>query len=220
MLQVSQLIGFGVGQPDASSVFTDSMVSGSDTVPYTFTNRAIGVAAPGRRIVVGVGLHNGTGAAISSLTIGGVPATQLVTVQHPSSWGMAAIFILQVDAGTTATIVINCSAANRVGVSVWAVYDLLSETPTDTGTSTADPETDTLNIAAGGVALGIATVESNTGVTYSWTGLTERFDSAMELNDRASGASLDFAAAQTALSITADPSSSFYSAAMALVSLR
>lgn len=194
----------------ATITATDNAVDTSDASTYTFTNRAIGTALTNRLIIVGVHGVNVTAArTISSLTIGGAGATQVAFSQTSGSGVFfdVGIYALRVDAGTTASIVVNWSAAQlRTGIGVWAANGVNSATATATASSAANPLSTTLNISAGGVALGYAAVSEAGGVpTYTWSGLTEAFDQTVEPNSSHTGASLAFAAAQTGLTITATP---------------
>lgn len=215
------------GLPDASISYRTTETQDSAATTYTFTSKDIGTAATGRRIIVGV---IGSGAAsrtISSVTVGGNAATAINFVEGSvtGAFLQSAIYIIQVDAGTTATVVVTFSAgSNRCGIGVWAAYGLQSSSATATGTSVANPQTASLNISAGGVALGAAqTFDNQTLTGYAWTNLTENFDGLAGTNQVAlSGASAAFAAAQTSLALTATPQgmTSFDAGAAAFASFR
>lgn len=198
------------GLPDASISYRTTETQDSAATTYTFTSKDIGTAATGRRIIVGV---IGSGAAsrtISSVTVGGNAATAINFVEGSGTGAFlqSAIYIIQVDAGTTATVVVTFSAGNnRCSVGIWAAYDLQSSTATATGTSVANPQTASLNISAGGIAIGVANGFDNNALTgYSWTNLTENFDGLFASNQIAhSGASAAFVTAQTSLALTATP---------------
>lgn len=196
---------------DATISNTLNTTGGTGT-SSTYTNAAIGTAAVGRRVIVGITSGKATGAyTITGVTIGGNAAAQVKT--ETASGGGATvvtdIWILQVDTGTTATIVVSYSASvTAAAVSVWAAYDLTSSTATDTGNSTANPMTDTLNISAGGVAVGMLSNFASGGLpSHTWVGLSERVDLAAAVGAFEAYSSADgtFAAAQTGLTITATP---------------
>lgn len=208
-LAVNQLIGFGARRAAASAtasiVYVTNAVNAGNASSYTFTATSIGTAASDRIIVVAVG----TGVAsqtVSSLTIGGVSATQQVT---RSSSETASLHTLAVAAGTTADIVVTLSAScDFCGIAVWAMYGVTSATATHTSTSASDPGALSLNISAGGVAVAYQ-IHRAGAETFTWTNATENFDALVESAIAYhSGASDAFASAQTGLAITGDPSTS------------
>jgi hypothetical protein len=201
MFMATHLIGFGAGGSVVTLSFTDSSVDASNLTTYTFSTQALGTAASDRRIVVGAGSSSAAGTTVSSVTVGGIAATQLATAGTGN--GIAALWIASVPTGTTGDVVVTFSQAqSRAGIGVWALYGAAAAA-FDTGTSTADPMTDTLNVPASGAAIGYFAGNDNTSAT--WTNLTENFDEAQESTITQSGASATFAAAQTALAITATP---------------
>lgn len=220
MLTMTELAGFAgtPAGPPATVVNTASASSTSDLTSYSFAAQSLGTAAAGRRIVVGVTTADNSANSISSVSIGGVAATPVVAAQNGTSC-LAGLFILQVDAGTTATIdVVFANATFRCGIGIWAVYDLQSSAATDTGSSAADPMTDTLDIQAGGVAIGVATAFTIASVV--WTNLTENYDAVIESGVGHSGACAAFATAQTGLSITCDANAATTSAELVMAAFR
>jgi hypothetical protein len=193
------------GGSDATISFTDSSVQSGAATTFTFSTQAFGSADATRIVVVGTASEdNGaTDANITSMTIGGVAATQIVqatnSTEHVEIWAAA------VPTGTTGDVVINYSAdAFSVGIGVWALYNA-QITNTDEGTDTdSNPATFALDIAAGGVALACVCQRSNTNPTFTWTNLTENYDEFVVTSDTwMTGASAAFASAQTNLSIEA-----------------
>lgn len=164
--------------------FTANAVQDSVLTTYTFASQAIGTAFVGRRIVVGVGAINAASRTISSVTIGGIAATQVAFVEGSGGGAFvpSGLFIAQVDTGTTASVVVTYSAAaNRCGIGVFALSNMTTNTASDSGTSTANPETKTLAVPSGGVAIGYAAVFQSAGTpTFGWSGVTERFDQILE----------------------------------------
>ena len=227
MLQVNHLVGFGgTGSRPATATKTDDSIDVTNTDVYTFSAQTLGTIARGRRIVVGVMGSNGSTTTIDSVTVAGNAAVQLVQAEGigGGGWTQVALFIIVDEINATGDIIVTFSVANfRCGIGVWAVNNLLSSIATDTGSSTADPQNDTLNISAGGVAIGYSGtyMSGSAGSTHVWTNLTEQFDttfSETEINH--SGASDAFAAAQSALSITCNPSAAITAGAMVLAALR
>lgn len=206
MLRANNLVGFGVGLRPATVTYTDSSASNTDLTTYTFSSLSIGEASTSRHVIVAVLASNSaaTVSTVSTLTVGGVSAS--LAKRATATNGIAEIWIAAVPTGATGNVVVTFNAGNnRASVGVWAAYNLLSATATDSDESNADPGVISIDVQAGGIL--VAGVYSSTGtVSYTWTNITERFDIVVETSRRASGASLDFAAAQTGLSITADAS--------------
>lgn len=166
----------------ASVSFCTSAVSSTNASSYTFSSQSIGTAATGRRVVVGVSGSRGGTIGVSSVTVGGNSATQLCTVEGTGGGAnqRTALYIITVNTGTTADIVVTFDAtASRAGIGVWAVYDLQSSTPVATATSTTvDPYTSgSLSHNAGGVGIYHAYTYYSGGLpTHTATNATERFD--------------------------------------------
>ena len=193
--------------PDATVVFTDSSVDGTDGTVFTFTTQSIGTAASNRKIVVSVSMAAaGAGRSVSTLTVGGISATLLVADTSSGGTEQTELWQADVPTGTTATIVVTWTGGSvaRTGIGVWAVYNAASSA-SDTGNRDSGAAQDmTLNITipAGGVAISAA--GSGTSATYTWTNLTEDFDETIESSTTQSGASDAFATLQTEITITAD----------------
>ncbi len=172
-----------------SCSFQTSATSGSDASSYTFSSLSFGAAAAARYIVVGIAARATGSQTISSVTIGGVPATQ-VAIQQGSESGnqtTAAMYIAAVPTGTTGAVVVTFSGAMiRCGVSVYRLEDPASATPysTDTGgtTGSGGNSGSALDIPAGGVAIAHAYISFASG------------------NQRQSSASLAVEAAETGYS--------------------
>jgi hypothetical protein len=182
--------------------FTDSSVDGTDLTTYTFSTQALGTASSDRKIVVGTGTVTGGGATVSSITIAGIAATRVE--QQANGQGIAELWQASVPTGTTGDIVVVFSGGvSRAGIGVWAVYNATTSA-FDTGKSTADPLTDTINVPSKGICIGFAI--TNDGTSMTWTNLTEEFDEAEESTIRHSGASLTSENGSSGLTVTATSS--------------
>lgn len=150
-------------------------IDGSTSTAHTFTNLNIGAADPTRFVVIGVAMR--TGGAISSLTIGGNAATALVT-----SGGNAIgshFYGLSVSTGTTATVVVNHGTNSTCLVSSYSLYNLASTTPVSTAlSSNVTPADLSSNTVVDSIVLGLVHQGNSTSTTFTWTGLTERWDEA------------------------------------------
>lgn len=213
MLKTTHLIGFGGSVPDipvATRSYRTSLTTTSFVSPQTYLSVDIGTAADSRRVLVGI-FNRGVGAgssAITSVTIGGVTASILETASASADDKMWT-FIAKVPTGTTANIVVTGSGlGGATAVMVYALYNLVFDDPTDTDKQTlVDPSSVNVDAYAGGVIVGFFyTVPQSTTVT--WTNVTEDVDTVFDSNRTFSAGSAEFATAQTALAITADPASS------------
>jgi hypothetical protein len=195
------------GAPPATvATFVDNAESDGDLTTYTFAGHAIGDAATGRHVLVGIGASGGSGQSdrtISSVTVGGNAATAVGTLVTSTSTTTtyAVLYIIQVDSGTTADIVVTWSdALVSTGIAVWALYNLLSATPTDTATSVTGSNIG-IDVEARGVIVGYNHTQRNAagGSVHTWTNLTERFDEQIDAgnSDSHTGASDAFGAAET-----------------------
>lgn len=201
-----------VGTTNVATVaFTDNEAQESPLSTFTFPDMAIGAVAGGRHVLVAISGRSGnTSTNITSVTIGGITATSVIRAFRGGSGSgenLTAIYIAPVPTGTTATIVVNFNVAfARASVSVYRVVGLMSATATATGNSTATNPTASLNISAGGFAVGSCYSESMT--SFTWTNLTESVDSTTNFNNTYTAAAANFAAAQTGLALTCTPASS------------
>jgi hypothetical protein len=180
MFVATQLIGFAAGGNQPSISFRASNTSGTDGTSFTFAGTDIGAAAANRHVIVGIsGLTDGLAdTTLDSCTVGGISATQQVE-QKNGDGGHAWISIAKVTTGTTADIVFTTAATiARVGIIVWAAYDLLSATARATVGSSGTPAVLDANVLAGDII--VACAFTNAAATMTWTGLTERYDTTIE----------------------------------------
>jgi hypothetical protein len=209
-IELMTLIPFFVparGAPAAVATFVDSTESTGDLTTYTFAGHAIGDAATGRHVLIGIGASGSAGQSdrtISSVTVGGDAATAVGTLVTSTSTATtyAVFYIIQVDSGTTADIVVTWSGdLISTGIGVWALYNLLSATPTDTGTGVLSGTNIGIDAPARGVIVGYAHTQRNGagGATHTWANLSERFDEQIDAgnSDAHTGASDAFGAAES-----------------------
>lgn len=207
-----------VGVTPATISFTDWVADTTDNSTYTFSSRSIGTAAANRYIIVTVQFSDVFTTA-SSVTVGGISAT---FVKRKSGAGATPtdtveIWVASVPTGTTANVVVNTTlGVNNCSIGLWAAYGI-NPTAYATGESVASPPSTTLNIPAGGIAVGIA-ASNDGGNTWTWTGLTEGYDGTSEGPRTVTGAGSAFGAAQSGLTITATPSGTATKPVMALAS--
>jgi hypothetical protein len=191
----------------ATHSFTANSAVNTDATVYTFSSQAIGTAAADRKVVVVTDTAGGSAGTdgVSTLTIGGTSATQIITVTAADHTTSEIWSLNDVSSGTTADIIVTWkSQRNRCGIGVWAVYGA-ADTASDTVSIGNDPEADisttALAIPANGVAIAGHVINSGVLRTVVWGGLTERYDESMgERSD--SGASKEVSTAEPAPTIT------------------
>lgn len=161
-----------------SYTFSAKQEDPADLTTYTFSGYSIG-AAPDvgtRRVVVAI-IHAaaGTNVTMSSVTIGGVTASNIVNdvsgQRHLSAWAA------EVPSGTTADVVATLSASGtRAGCTVYymtgcaASYSARSGANAGTNTSTTSLATGAVTVPSGGVGFAAAWVgaSSPTSGAISW----------------------------------------------------
>lgn len=211
MFQSNHLIGFGAfssdaGAADADCSFVTSAQSTSDATTYTFSSQSFGAEAADRHILNTIAAGAASARTVSSSTIGGVAASELVDFEAHSG-SNAAMIIAAVPTGATGDVVVTFTGGMvRCAVGTYRVTGLNSTTPTGSGTDSTDALSASLNISAGGFAVGVVFSKSSpTGVT--WTNLAEDVETlaaSWETNGNWSSAHENFAAAQTGLALTGD----------------
>lgn len=189
--------------------FLQAASSTSDLTTYTFSSQNLGTAAAGRYIIVAIEARKSgvdTTLLVSSVTVGGVSATiAMQRLVSSTNTNIAALAIAAVPSGTNGNVDVTFSSGMlRCGIQLYRAVDINSSTPHHAVThfnGSTDP-TASLNIPAGGFAIGCATSAASTAAT--WTGLTEDHDSVVESFLTVSSASQQFASAETGRSITCD----------------
>lgn len=200
----------------ASVSLTATTNSASSLTSYSLAAQAIGAASAERVVFVCVGTRN-AGQLASSITIGGISATKAIGATDPSGFNAAEIWYAVVPTGTTATVVINYSVAPpRIGVSVYAAYNLLNGgATTQTGSSSAASPTVSLAPPIHGIA--IAYLFGAAAVTVTWAGLTEDVDAQVSSQNYSSASGIY----QTATSpATATPSGAMTNPIMVMATFR
>ena len=152
------------------------------TSTQTFTSASIGTAAADRLVIVGIviGKDAGTWSAnpVSSVTIGGISATQVGSqiLCEGTTTAALSMFAATVPTGTTANIVLSLAANGVADIVIWNATGLSSTTASDTKSDNATPFTQSLTVPTGGFGIGLAGGETVT--SWTWTNLTERSDAA------------------------------------------
>ena len=226
MLVATQLVGFGVAAsaaPPAAAVFTANSSSAVASSTYSFTSQSLGTAAADRYVVVGVAGQSGSGAvAVSSMTIGGISASQLVSMSETNN--SIEFWIAAVPTGTTGTVTVNWAAQRaRCAIVIWAVTGLVSSVVAGSAQETGFGSTagdGTINVAAGGVALGMTYDGGTANRSWTWSSLTESLDTTFGGGRSYSAANADFTTEQTSLAVSATPSGNTSGGVFGVVVLR
>jgi len=132
----------GAGSARVSTLCANvSHTSVSGSTSDTFTATSICSADPTRVLLIGVGAasSSGTSPTTLSVTVGGVSATSVITLNSGTA-NMLGVFAVPVASGTTATVVVTLTGGTTSsiagGVMIWAVYGLSSTTATATNSGT------------------------------------------------------------------------------------
>lgn len=208
---LTHLVGFGAtaaagGGPATVSyrATVDTGNSYNSAGPKTFSGVDIGTASSDRIVIVGFnGIPPASGRAVSAVTIAGVAAASCCT-GFSDGERVLEFWAAAVPTGATGDIVVTYNNTMfNIAASVWATTGVTSAAATAAGSSSADPGSVSLDISAGGIALGIGGQATN-GPSAAWTNLTEDFDTTVGGVRTVTGASAAFAAAQTALALSCD----------------
>ena len=177
------------GLPDAIVTYTTTANSTVNQSVYTFSSQDISTAAANRTVIVGVVCHADALGAITSVTIGGNTATEVVYSQGPAAASEeCGIYTYALTTGTTADIVVTISGSpHRCQIGVWAAYGIGDSD--DTVTDIVLPFSQSITLSEGGVAVAVSMNNVPGGNVTSWgSDFTERYDVFVEPNTAASGA--------------------------------
>lgn len=196
---------FQISAPPCTTVFNASNLAPTvSTTTSTWTSASIGTASADRYVFVTAWARStpsGT-RTLSTLTIGGSGAS--IITQRTVGNTATAIAVLNVAAGTTATIVATWSGnIARAGFGSYSATNLQSTTAVATVSATGVDPNGTANVSAGGCTFAIANTEDNTAGT-TWTGVTEQHDATAGGSEVVSGGNLDYAAASASQTFKAD----------------
>jgi len=192
-----------------SFTYNSPATSGANQNIYTFSGVGIGAAGPSRLVVIGVAANDqAAGRAVTGVTIGGVSAIEgYLSNYQASGTQVTAFYYLNVPAGTTTEVVVTTTGMENCGIASWSIYGAKNQSPAVTNVGNATSTT-TLNanlaIAKPSICLSLGNIRSGTNRTFSWTGVSENFDSNIESgNATYSGASIqDETAGTTSISAT------------------
>jgi hypothetical protein len=200
--------GGGNGSTGAVEIVsTDTEYNINGLATYTFTGMAIGAASTDRLVVALISGRDGgnTGRTISSVTIGGIAATQArLDTRNNSGSEISGIYVAMIPTGTTANVVVNYNAAiAKMHVTLVAVKGVSSATATSSaGATSAGGVTLSatgLNIPANGILFSVGAINGTR--TTTMTGITEKVDAIYDNAMHAAGWTI-FPSVQSAKTVT------------------
>lgn len=153
---------------------TSNTVAGGN---YTFLDRFIGTAAVDRRVVVAVAGRD-VAAYPTSVTIGGITATR---DGGRALTGVISIWSAIVPTGTTATVVITYAGTQTYcGAGIWITNGAPVSTTFDEDNGTGPLTMDLPTIVGDFVIAAVAHRTTSGSNTVEWTGITQRYDAAID----------------------------------------
>jgi hypothetical protein len=127
MLNINNLIGFGADATVLAEIsYRQNYELTTNSTTYTFTNCDIGAASQSRVVAVGIVASGNTTNPVSSVTIGGISASNVVNNGTTSTNNKpnCAIYSAKVPTGTTANIVVTWGGGkNRCQIVVYRLIE-------------------------------------------------------------------------------------------------
>lgn len=178
----------------------ETQISVTNASSYTFS-RGIGSDSPTRYALYTV-VWNGA-VTLDSATVDGTAA--VIVGQQANGSTRVGIVISSVPVPTgTPTVIVNFSGtAQCCGVGCFGIFDIISTTATDTAATNTDNSGQSIDVNAGGCAIGVSSSALATD-SVAWTNITEKYDDQIEAGvARHSGSSVTSSTAAT-LTLTAN----------------
>ena len=172
--------------------FHSSYADSTNATAFTSGSLDLGT---GTKKIIGVQGGDTNAVTVSSVVVDGTTATRAIDsiVDNNADTSM---WYVDNDASTSGTVVVTWSGSQGFsGVLVWSATDIATGGPADEIRSTASPLTGTINCNAGGIIVAMAGGNTGRTNTFTWTGLTERFDGPIAVDGNMGGASDNFATA-------------------------
>jgi hypothetical protein len=220
-----KLMGATAAATALSYTFNTEVNDSVDRSSYTFSNVGIGGASSSRivyaAVIVGFGSSSG---AVDSVTIGGVTASLVVREGDANSSGSnlvhCGIWKAEIPTGATASIVVsNNQTATRATVATYSVYgssNTTVNTQTANSSNTSAMTMDVTGAVAPSIIIAAATSTTTPG-SYTWSGVTEDFDSTLEIRINSSASSLIQTSGTVSVTATINTSAARYTAVAARI---
>ena len=162
--------------PALTVAYTDNAYNGSFHMSHTYTSMNIGAAASDRIVVVFAGQGSFSSATVSSMTIGGVPAT---IIGSGTGTNMAqTVAYANVPTGTTADVTVNwTNFISRAAISVYTITNAQDTSHfafNNGGGGGAGSRSTTVTVPSNGI--GLAHCIHADGGVVNWTNAAEDFE--------------------------------------------
>ena len=175
-------------ESDLVMTYEDSLVSSTNATAYTFSSADLGTADANRYIAVAISTHGAVGRTVSSVTINGVTANVGVKQGNAANEDFVQIAWAHVPDDATGGIVITYSGSmNGTGIGIHRIIGKPYLHDVDGIGITGTAGQTNVNTVSGGVIINV-THNSNTA-SFSYTGITERYDEVEDGSHYHSGAS-------------------------------
>lgn len=208
MLQVNQLIGFGVSEAVVPFAITYQgfVADNTNQTSYTYTSQPVGSGT--RKIVVCImAVGGGGGPTISSVTVDGNTMTSAVAQAGGGNENTGQYYYDATTTGSSVSIVVNLNngVQSACHITIYTITSAVAGAPNSTVSANYSSVTAALtsNCPAGGGIIGSVVARNDTNY-YTWTNLDENYDELIDgTGNTGSTAFRQFAAQQTSLPITA-----------------
>jgi hypothetical protein len=184
--------------------FAGSAVSTADAQVYTFSGHALGTAGA-KKIVVSTSTQGGgTGNEdVSGITVDGQACTLIRHQQYATGDGTVEMWYTDAVTAATGDVVVTWDTArDRNGVGVHALFGAAAGAAhASFGNHSTTAATGTIDCPAGGVIIGGCHAE-DAGATFTWAGISERYDQVQEGSHYQGGGADEFVDEQSSLTVT------------------
>jgi hypothetical protein len=186
---------FGSGA--TTSTFINSYGIAASQTTYNFTTTSI----PAGLAVVTVSSESNGDTTVSSVTIGGVSATQAAAFYQNGPVGTgSSIWYAVIESSTTSVVVSYPNAPVRCGIGVYTIENYTLATPVYNNVSPVNTTTSSIttsSISSGSAIIAVRT--SGDVYSHTWSGVTEDYDNQIGGTGLTgqTGASLDTSTTQT-----------------------
>jgi len=174
MLNLTELIGFGVGGARSITLTESGLLNTDNTGVLTFTAANIGTPEADRVVLVNMpAQRTAAGTTTVACTVGGVSMTQQILLIQGARYH--AVFSGVVPSGATGDVVLTFGTGNFSAlINIVAASGGFNPTIYDSDTDTTTSPSLTLDIPAAGILLCSHT--SNTSGATTWTNATETYE--------------------------------------------
>jgi hypothetical protein len=218
MLMSFYIEAISAKSPPKAATYVASVTDATDLTTYSFNTVNLGNTGLGGYVVIAVHASGNNTGAISSVTVDGNVATELVKVSGSTTAAVAGFYIYPAASLSSANIVVTMGALkSRCAISIWRVAGISSMTPYHTASAFSDASVSTssisINTLSGGILIASVIRGGAQSGTATWTNATEAYDFNPETTI-VSGASVIGTPNATGTTVTSNFSNSAVSMAM------